>query len=468
MPTLVQLTADLEREQRSADRRRKEARALAQAVVDDAQRAGRSTLTVDEDRRFQAFLKQSRDAVDELDELEGKLAEARSIAAEEAEVEKAQRDTKPTGAGRPGSDAGDGPAPFVRLADGRPAAVRAGERFADHAVVAEAAAQRATADQHVIGQHGSFGNLVRSMSTTSGSAVVPTLWAADIIDRARNLAAVLRAGAQIVPMDAKVVQIGRLTTDPTSAFRTEGSTVTASDPVFDNVTLTAKTLSALVVGSLEWFQDAPNVDAIVSEAIAASIALTLDQQALFGGVTTGAETGATAFNTTFPSPPNPTGVLATLLASASSSVLGSGANGTTQTAATFWNEIIDTIYQPRLFNEAPNALLWSPTMAKFYAKTYDTTNQPMRQPPDVEQMTKYATAQIPASFTQGTGTTNMSDVFVGDWTQLIIGQRLDVTVQTLVERYAELGQVGIVVHWRGDVAPARPRAFSAYRYLKSN
>jgi HK97 family phage major capsid protein len=62
----------------------------------------------------------------------------------------------------------------------------------------------------------------------------------------------------------------------------------------------------------------------------------------------------------------------------------------------------------------------------------------------------------------------MSDVFVGDWTQLIIGQRLDVTVQTLVERYAELGQVGIVVHWRGDVAPARPRAFAAYRYLKSN
>jgi HK97 family phage major capsid protein len=92
----------------------------------------------------------------------------------------------------------------------------------------------------------------------------------------------------------------------------------------------------------------------------------------------------------------------------------------------------------------------------------------MRQPPDVEAMTKYATTQIPASFTQGTSTTNMSDVSVGDWTQLIIGQRLDFTVQTLVERYAELGQVGIVARWRGDVAPARPRAFGVYRYLKSN
>jgi len=39
-------------------------------------------------------------------------------------------------------------------------------------------------------------------------------------------------------------------------------------------------------------------------------------------------------------------------------------------------------------------------------------------------------------------------------------------VQTLVERYAELGQVGIIAHWRGDVGVARPRAFAVYRYLQ--
>jgi HK97 family phage major capsid protein len=83
-------------------------------------------------------------------------------------------------------------------------------------------------------------------------------------------------------------------------------------------------------------------------------------------------------------------------------------------------------------------------------------------------MPKFVTNQIPANFTQGTSTTNMTDVFAGDWTQLLIGQRLDLSVQTLVERYAELGQVGIIAHWRGDVAPARPRAFAVYRYLKSN
>jgi HK97 family phage major capsid protein len=60
----------------------------------------------------------------------------------------------------------------------------------------------------------------------------------------------------------------------------------------------------------------------------------------------------------------------------------------------------------------------------------------------------------------------MSDLFVGDFSQLIIGQRLDFTVQTLVERYAELGQIAIIAHWRGDIGLARPRAFAVYRYLK--
>ena len=37
-----------------------------------------------------------------------------------------------------------------------------------------------------------------------------------------SLAAVTQAGAEIVPMDAKIVQVGRLVGDPTAAFRAEG------------------------------------------------------------------------------------------------------------------------------------------------------------------------------------------------------------------------------------------------------
>jgi HK97 family phage major capsid protein len=467
--TIDELLRDVEAQHLNAQRAESDAETKIRRLLKRAEAEGRKQLTADEEREFDRLTEVKRSASDEVKRLAGGIEQAHAIAAEQVENDAAARDTKPNpGVRRPGSRTADDGPRWVRTNDMRPATVERGQRFGDHEIVQEHAARQSAADQAVTGQHGSFGHLVRAMSTTSGSAVVPTLWASDIIDRARNLSAVMSAGASVVPMDSKVVNIGRLTTDPTAAFRTEGSTVTASDPVFDNVVLTATTLSALVVGSMEWFMDADNVDNVVSEAIAKAIATQIDLVALFGQVTTGVEQGAVGNNLLptggLPSP-NPRGILATLLAVASSSVLGAGANGTVQTAATFWGEVLDTIYTPRDWNEAPNALIWPSRLARIYAKAADTTNQPLRQPPDVEQITKYISNQIPSGMTQGSGTL-MSDLFVGDFQQLLIGQRLGLSVQTLVERYAELGQVGIIAHWRGDVQLARPRAFSVYRFLK--
>jgi HK97 family phage major capsid protein len=480
MPTIAEHIGALQEARRAAERRQSDADATLKRLLNKATAEGRDNLTEAEDARLRELIEAKRAAKEEISRLDGRIEEARRVEAEEDDIARQAGESYPTEAGRRmhqgarvqydlgasrQASTDDDPRRFIRLADGRPAALARGQSWRDHPVVAEYAAARDRAEQAVIGQHGSIGNQLRAMTTTSGSAVVPTVWAADIIDRARALAAVTQAGAEIVPMDAKVVNIGRLTTDPTAAFRTEGSTVTASDPVFDNVTLTAKTLSALVIGSMEWFQDAPNVDEVVSSAIAKAIALTLDQQALFGGITTGGETGATGFNTTFPTPPNPRGVLASLLADAASSVLGSGANGTAQTALTYWNEVIQTVFLPQTFNEQPGAILWNAKLAQQYASGYDSTGQPLAVPAAIASMPKFVTNQIP-SFTQGTMTTRATDLFVGDWSQLLIGQRLDLTVQTLVERYAELGQIGIIAHWRGDVALARPRAFAVYRYLQ--
>lgn len=348
---------------------------------------------------------------------------------------------------------------WIRTVDEKPATVARGQRFADQEIVREHAARSSQREASVIGQHGSFGQLVRAMSTTSGSALVPTVWEGDLIDRARNKAAVLQAGAEIVTMDAKTVQIGRLTGDPTAAFRTEGSTITASDPTFDNVTLTATTMSSLVVGSMEWFQDADNVDEIVSDAIAAGFALQLDLAALYGSITSGAG------SINLPTPPNPRGVLGTLNAVASSSVLGGATNGTAQTSTTYYNELLDLIYTPRSFNEEPTALIYNSKLGLQYAKAYDTTGQPLMAPADVNNLSRYISNQVP-SYTQGTMTGRATDVFAGDWSQLLIGQRLGLTIQTLTERYAENGQIGIVAHWRGDVALARPRAFAVYRALQ--
>jgi HK97 family phage major capsid protein len=451
--------ADLETQHRTQQRAESDTEAKIRRLLKRAEAEGRSNFTEAEEAEFDKLTASKRAAGDEVKRLEGAISTAKDVAVEIDENVAAAKVTRSTGARLPGTRTADDGPRWVRRNDGRSAVVARAERFADHEIVREHAARRQAADHAVIGQHGSLGNLVRSMSTSSGSAIVPQVWAGDVIDRARNLSAVISAGAEIVPMDAKTVNIGRLTTDPTAAFRTEGSTVTASDPVFDSVVLDAKTMSGLVVGSLEFFQDSPNSDDLISNAIAQAIATQLDYVCLFGGVTAGGE------GMNLPIPPNPRGVLGTLLAVASSSVLGSGANGTAQTAASYWREVQSTVFLPQTFNEQPNGLLWNAKLLQQYVDAYDTTNQPLNMPANIAELPRFTTNQIP-SFTQGTMTSRATDLFVGDWRQLLIGQRLDLSVQVLTERYAELGQVGIVSHWRGDVGLARPRAFAVYRYLQ--
>ncbi len=351
------------------------------------------------------------------------------------------------------------PGGFVRTGDRLPATVERGQRFADHPIVARSMADTANRDAATEGQYGDIGQLIRAMTTTGGSAIVPTAWAGNLIDRARNLSACLMAGAQLVPMEAKTVQIGRLTGDPTAAFRAEGSTITPSDPTLDNVTLTAKSMNALVIGSMEWFADAANAATIVENAIAQAMALQLDKVSLYGGMNVG---GVDLTAST-----NPVGILSNLTTNASSSILGAATNGTTQTAASFYNELIDTAFTPKDYNETPNAVIWNSKLERTYAKAYDSTYQPLRRPASLDALQWFTSNQIP-SYTQGTMTSTATDVFAGDFTQLIIGQRLEVTIQVLTERYADTGQIGIVATWRGDVGVARPRAFSVYRAIKGS
>jgi HK97 family phage major capsid protein len=53
----------------------------------------------------------------------------------------------------------------------------------------------------------------------------------------------------------------------------------------------------------------------------------------------------------------------------------------------------------------------------------------------------------------------------GDFSQVLIGERMSLELRRLTERYAENGQVGILAYWRGDVQVARPKALAVYRAL---
>jgi HK97 family phage major capsid protein len=440
-------------------------------ILAAARAAGRANLTEAEDGRVDKCFATIDSAKAEMSDARAAIDALESAQSEDATADRRAHDVHPTDASkrtasfsvteRPGSSptadrTGSDLPTWHRSNDGVTATVGRTQRLADHEVTRQMIDR--DPGRAITENYSGIGQLVRSLSTGGSSAIVPTIWSANIIDRARNAAVVMQAGAEVVPMDSKVLQVGRLTTDPTPAWLAEGGTRTGSDPAFDSVSLTAKTLTALTVASLEFLQDAVDADTVVEEAIGKAMGLAIDYAALWGGVTTGGE------GINQPTPPSPQGILANLLANAATSVLGSGTNGTAITAATPWNELLTTFYTPQTYNEVPNAVLMNAKMQQKYSMTYDSLGQPLRKPDALNSVPWLTTNQIP-SFTQGTMANIATDIFAGDFRQVLVGTRMDVTVQVLTERYAELGQVGILSTWRGDVALARPRSMCVYRYI---
>jgi HK97 family phage major capsid protein len=345
---------------------------------------------------------------------------------------------------------------------GERAALEAGQSIRSHPVFERVAAQSA-GQSAAEAQYGDLGSMVRAMATGgTGSALVPTVWAGDVIDLARAKSVVVQSGATIIPMQAGTVKIGRKTGDPTTTFRAEGSTITPSDPTFDAVTLEAKTIAGIVVASLEWWQDVENSSTLVVDALAQSIASQIDLAALYGGI----ESGAGSIN--LETPPNPRGILAALNANLSANVLGGATNGTVQTAAgsgNFWAEVIQSVFKVKRGNEEPNALIWNSALAQQYAGAVDTTGQPLAVPPALEGIRQFETNRIP-NYTQGTMSNRATDLFAGDFSQLLIGQRLDLTIKPLPDLYAGNGQIGVMAVARIDTALARNTAFAVYRALQ--
>jgi HK97 family phage major capsid protein len=133
-----------------------------------------------------------------------------------------------------------------------------------------------------------------------------------------------------------------------------------------------------------------------------------------------------------------------------------GANGA---ALTNYDPLVDAVGTLRDNNESPTAAIYSPRTGRGLGKLKDTTNQPLTVPSYLDGVPRYETNQVPNNLTQGSSNL-ASDVFVGDWRQLYVGVRTQLQITVLGERYADTGQVGILAWFRGDIAVARPKAFS--------
>lgn len=269
----------------------------------------------------------------------------------------------------------------------------------------------------------------------AGGALVPTLLAAEVIDRARAQSVALRAGVRTKPMGSDKVDIARVSGDPTANWLAENTGATESDLTMERVTLDSQ---ALVVGpvraSLQLVQDADNLDDLLRSVFADVLALKLDLGILRGSGTAPEIRGIR----------NQTGV----------TIQTTGTNGSTAS----WDHVLDAMATVRTNNREPNALVWHPRTPQTLSKTKDTTGQYLPPPPEVAGLGKFASTQVPINLTVGTST-DTSDVYVADWADGILGLRTDFQLVVLQERYMDVLEVGFIGYMRADFQLAQAASF---------
>jgi HK97 family phage major capsid protein len=280
----------------------------------------------------------------------------------------------------------------------------------------------------------------------AGGALVPSPLSARVIDLARAATRVFQAGAITVPMTAQTLALARLTGEGTPGWKTENSAITATaDMTFDRVTFTARTLTRVITLSLELFEDAdPSSEDVIARSFASQMALELDRVALRGSGTA----------------PEPRGVLnqsgiTTTAHGANGSVIGSPPAAGTMG----WEFLAQAAGAVRTANFEPDAQILAPRTALSLGLLRDTTNQYIAPPTYLDGITRLQTKQVPINLTVGTST-DCSEVYTADWSNLLVGIRTDFNLRFLGERYlADNLQYAFLAYLRADIQLAQPTAF---------
>jgi HK97 family phage major capsid protein len=285
----------------------------------------------------------------------------------------------------------------------------------------------------------------------SGGYLLPSPLSTQIIDKVRNAAVMFKAGALTIPMETQTLGIARIAGDVTPMWHTEAATITASDMSFERVVFTAQTLAAICSMSVELFEDASNLDVIVSDAIAKVLAIELDRACLRGSGTAPElkgirnQTSVVVDNTTF-------------------TTNGSAISTTTPTGAVAWDWLSKQVSGMWGVNENPNAAIYSARTAGELDLLRASTGEVLPPPGSVSKLQLLFTNSIPNNLTQGSNT-DCSEAYVGDFSKALIGMRTGLVLE--ISRYANVGstslfstmQVGIRAYLRADFQVARPAAF---------
>lgn len=276
----------------------------------------------------------------------------------------------------------------------------------------------------VLGDWGDVPAEARALGVGSGgSSLVPQPLAREVLDLARAATVAIAAGVTTARMEASTLTVPRLTKDPVAAWRDEHAAIAADAPTFDGVTLASKSLAVLVRVSRELLADAPLSDRAIRRSITMAMGGELDRAILAGaGVA-----------------PEPAGILN------QAGVLTHATPPGETTLA--WSHLIEAVALVRTQNRQPTAAIMHPSRLRELMTQSDTTGAWLGAPGYLAGVQFFETATMPTD-----------KVIVGQMDQVLLGLREELGLFALTERYADVGEVGLVAHIRADVALADPQA----------
>ncbi|PYI54500.1 phage major capsid protein [Paenibacillus flagellatus] len=279
----------------------------------------------------------------------------------------------------------------------------------------------------------------RALSTATSSVMIPEVLSAQVIDLARNKSILFQSNVPMVEMTSNNLTISKVKTDPTFGFKAEGAATTESVMEFEGVTLKSKTAYGLISVTLEALKSSGNLESVVTNAIAESMARTIDLKCLYG---------QTANN-------EPKGIL-------TYSEIGEQA----ETAALAnYSPFVKAIGKVRKANGEPTAWALNATTDEMLNLLLNTQGDPMTIPPVVSNLQRLISNQLPSD--GGTGT-NESTSLIYDPSALLIGLQSPLMVEISREA-GDAWQKGIVylrVYAMLDIAVLRPERICKITGLK--
>jgi len=283
---------------------------------------------------------------------------------------------------------------------------------------------------------GNFQNNLQTSPDEQGGYLIPeTFWQEiimkmDEINVMRRLCRVITTSNDInIPLEDTGATVG---------YVDEGALIPETDATFKRAKLSAYKIGALIRVTTELLQDSMfDIESYVRNEFAKKLAAFEEQEFINGD---GSE-----------------GYISGLLTDPSLKTV------TAKTAGTIvFDDVIDLIYTVPIQNRPGSSFLTSDSAVKMMRKLKDTTGQYIWSPSIIPgQPDKIYGYPLNVSTSYAAPEAGEKAMVFGDFKGYWIGDRLRPTIQRLVERYADYGQVGFIATERVDGKLINPDGLAA-------